>query len=568
MKLELSEKRQAILSQAGHVLVLGGPGSGKTTIALLKAQCRCALLLPGQEVLFLSFSRAAIRQVVLRCKELLAPPERRLITVRTYHAFCLELLQAHGRLLHGAAVNILYPGDERLQKAEFAGDWEAERRRLASTESMFCFDLFAAGVAELLERCAALRDLIGDRYPMIIVDEFQDTGNDQWRIVQALATVAEVFCLADPEQRIFDYRADVDPRRLDILRERIELNEFDLGAENHRSPNSGILRFADAVLKNKGPLPNTPDIKQVGYWNNGFAATAHAGVMWTFSSLRKSGVEDPCVAVLARSNAFVAELSGILAERHTYNGHVLNPIDHDVLWDAELSAAAGIVVATILEWSTDMPAVGVARTLQAIASYYKLKNAERPTKAAAENARKFDMSALSVAQGGKPKIKAATKLLAAYGTIPQPVGDPVVDWREARHVLNEIDVLNELFREARLVRLFRATDALATGLASRWLDTGTYAGASGLVKRTLDQERLIAAERDPHGCILMNMHKAKGKEFDGVVLVEGAFRSEFFDERTEKPPYESSRRLLRVALTRARRLVTIIRPRNARPLVD
>ena len=50
------------------------------------------------------------------------------------------------------------------------------------------------------------------------------------------------------------------------------------------------------------------------------------------------------------------------------------------------------------------------------------------------------------------------------------------------------------------------------------------------MKRILEQERLIAAERDPHGCILMNMHKAKGKEFDGVVLVEGAFKSSFFDE--------------------------------------
>lgn len=77
----------------------------------------------------------------------------------------------------------------------------------------------------------------------------------------------------------------------------------------------------------------------------------------------------------------------------------------------------------------------------------------------------------------------------------------------------------------------------------------------------------MSAERDPQGCILMNMHKAKGKEFDGVVLVEGAFKSGFFDEKTERPPYERSRRLLRVGLTRARTLVTIIRPQNARPLV-
>ena len=75
---------------------------------------------------------------------------------------------------------------------------------------------------------------------MIIVDEFQDTDDDQWRIVRALADVTDVFCLADPEQRIFDYRDDIDPRRLEILREQINLTEFDLGGENHgaRTPAS------------------------------------------------------------------------------------------------------------------------------------------------------------------------------------------------------------------------------------------------------------------------------------------------------------------------------------------
>lgn len=57
----------------------------------------------------------------------------------------------------------------------------------------------------MLERCAALRGLLADRFPMIIVDEFQDTDDNQWRIVRALAKVIDVFCLADPEQRIFDY---------------------------------------------------------------------------------------------------------------------------------------------------------------------------------------------------------------------------------------------------------------------------------------------------------------------------------------------------------------------------
>src|SRR4051812_36889448 len=186
MKLELCGKRKEIIAQDGHLLVLGGPGSGKTTIALFKAQRRSATLKPGQEVLFLSFSRAAIRQVLLRCKEILTPAERRAVTVQTYHAFCMELLEAHGRLLGGRPIRFLYPGEERLQKSGFDGDWHVERRRQATEMGLYCFDLFASGTADLLERCVALRDLIADRFPMIIVDEFQDTDDSQWRIVQAL----------------------------------------------------------------------------------------------------------------------------------------------------------------------------------------------------------------------------------------------------------------------------------------------------------------------------------------------------------------------------------------------
>ena len=90
LKLEIDTKRKAILDQGGHLLVCGGPGSGKTTIALLKARVRCRSLLPGQNVLFLSFSRAAVRQILQRCKSVLTAQERQLIEVKTYHAFCLE----------------------------------------------------------------------------------------------------------------------------------------------------------------------------------------------------------------------------------------------------------------------------------------------------------------------------------------------------------------------------------------------------------------------------------------------------------------------------------------------
>ena len=71
-----------------------------------------------------------------------------------------------------------------------------------------------------------------------------------------------------------------------------------------------------------------------------------------------------------------------------------------------------------------------------------------------------------------------------------------------------------------MVRLFRATHAMATA-AGLWVvlvltpeRRKAYAGCS-------IEERLIGAEREPQGCMLMTLHKSKGKEFDGVVIVEG-----------------------------------------------
>jgi DNA helicase-2/ATP-dependent DNA helicase PcrA len=251
----------------------------------------------------------------------------------------------------------------------------------------------------------------------------------------------------------------------------------------------------------------------------------------------------------------------MLAGEHQFKNRTLPPVEHDVLWDADLSAAAAQVVGSLLEWPATDSSRGVRDTLRLIAQYYRIKNAETPSQAARENARKFDEAAEALDSCKALKIKAGKELadLAAGGF--KFVGDPVGDWRQARRVLQEIKALNELFREARMVRMFRATDALGSGLSELWLSQGHYAGASDLVKRILDRERLLAADRDPQGYVLMTIHKAKGKEFDGVVLVEGAFVSQFFDTTREQPPYQRSRRLLRVGITRSRSRVTIVRPK-------
>lgn len=566
MTIKLSEEAARALEQEGSVLVLGGPGSGKTTLALLKAQQLIPTLQPSQKILFLSFSRAAVRQVLTRTKDVLKYRERQNIRVMTYHAFCLELLRSHGQLLTGTAPRILFPGPERLAKAEHEGVWDHELVRLATQEGRYAFSTFASSSASLLQRAESVRCLISDMYPVIILDEFQDTDDSQWALVQELAKGSVLITLADPDQRIFEYQDGIDPLRLEHLREALEPTEFDLGGDNHRSPNADILKFADAVLKN-APLPGTSDVRQSGYYARNRDGMVHAAVIWMLSQLRKKGVASPTVAVLARSNPLVGDLSMVLSTAHTYNGQHLKPVDHHVVWDAELTATAAQVVAAILEWPQHDKAEGVAIALDAVAQFYDMKYAEKPSASAASDASSFRAAAEAVRLGRTPRTRAGKLLLAAHVADPGYNGDSAGDWLIARRIIEAIPQLNEVATSARFVRLFRATDEIGGRLASQWASTGTYAGARTIVRRTLEVGRVAANEREPTGGVLMmTMHKSKGKEFDGVILVEGQYRGSFFNTRGEPWPYAASRRLLRVGITRARQRVLIIRPNDALPL--
>ena len=130
--------------------------------------------------------------------------------------------------------------------------------------------------------------------------------------------------------------------------------------------------------------------------------------------------------------------------------------------------------------------------------------------------------------------------------------------------------LSEIFRNARAVRLFRATDEIGGWLREEWDRSATYGNATQILRRALEASMISGEQREPHGCVVMTLHKSKGKEFDGVILVEGQFAAQFFNDRDEKdkPLCQSARRLLMVGITRARLRVAIVRPRGALPLTS
>lgn len=318
-EIKLDERRRAIIASTGHIVIEGGPGCGKTTIALLKAAKCAADLEAEQRILFLSFSRAAVRQVTDRMRTTLPSPERSTLEVRTFHSFFLDLVRSHGRLLTGEQARFITPEREAILRADFRGDddaWKAEKLRLAAEESLYVFDTLAPALANLLERSSDMRTLYSTRYPVIVVDEFQDTSTDQWRVVQALSGASTIICLADPDQRIFDHIEGVDEHRLEAARKLLQPENFDLSSDNHRSPASGILEYANAVLRNT-PTAAPSNVESYTYRYTKPELATHLLVQRTLTKLASRLDSPPTVAVLTRVNSFAGRISEGLTQKRS-----------------------------------------------------------------------------------------------------------------------------------------------------------------------------------------------------------------------------------------------------------
>ncbi|MFD7923986.1 UvrD-helicase domain-containing protein [Streptomyces sp. NPDC059740] len=533
--LQLDDKRQAILDSTGHLLIEGGPGCGKTTIVLLKALKAIEGLKDEQRVLFLSFSRATVRQITDRMQGVLTRSVRARLEVQTFHAFFLELVRSHGRLLAGHPGAFITPDREREIRAEFDGDkkaWSAECRRMALEEGRYVFDLLAGSAAQLLEGSRAVRDLYSSIYPMVIADEFQDTSTDQWQAVRALSGTSTVICLADPDQRIFGHLPGVDEERIDHAIAHLQPDCFDLSADNHRSSEGGLLSYANAVLHHR-PHPRPERVTVMPYsllWGAPPCEVhAHQALLALQAKLEDELGREPTIAVLATTNRLVASISETISERNETARYVLEPVEHILHWDPELAASAGYVVASVLEWPGLDRLEALTRTLKAVADYYRTKFTQRGAKNARDAVTKVERSLGQLREGKPMQAKTAKALSVAYDAGLKLAGQPVADWRESRSRLSGSAELDELFMQVRMLRMLHATDLLSLTLAQAWSPDGSYRDAAAQVRRALADDQLAQADEDPVAVSLMNMHRSKGKEFDGVVIVEGNRHSRLLD---------------------------------------
>lgn len=457
--VDLTPAQKEVLTADGPQLVVGGPGSGKTTVSILKAaKIARERLRPGQRILFLSFARATVSRVFEAIDEerSVTKEEKQRIEVDTYHSFFWRILKTHGYLVgFPRRITILTPPNEAIalssirsgfkalsklsedEKAQKAAMEVAERVRLATEEGKVCFDLFAERVAILLHGSAKVRELVSTMYPFIILDEFQDTSPEQWRAVEAIGKSSTLIALADPEQRIFDF-IGADPERLNHFRAAFIPSEHDLAGDNHRSKGTDIAIFGNHLLTGKFRDEPYQGVEAEWFASNPNQAYASlvAQVLKAQQRLIALGQREWSLAILVPTKRMTRLVSDNLRAPF---GNV-PPIAHTAAVDMEGPILAAEVIAFLLQQRSHNGCFD--EFVDVLCSFFYGRGGATPTKGDLEVAGRF-RSALEKWNGclAKGKATPGNSVLQATFAVHQATsavvltGQPDADWTAFRAVL-------------------------------------------------------------------------------------------------------------------------------------
>lgn len=596
--MELTDRQKDIINADGHLLVTGGPGSGKTTVSILKAaQIVQEDIHPGQKVLFLSFARASVSRVVeaIEIEQQIPDDQKKRIEVETYHSFFWRILKTHGYLVGlPRKISLLSPPNEAIALSEIRNRYPAaskmsdaqksakckeegvERQRLAMEDGSVCFDLFARYTSQILSASERIRKLAATMYPAIILDEFQDTNAEQWEVVEALGNTCRILALADPEQRIYDW-IGADPKRLTHFREKFQPVEVDLRAENHRSAGTDIAEFGNDILKGKfGKSSYTGvDITPYKCSSDSLAASALATATFQARGRLVKSKKDWSLAILVPTKRMTRLVSDIF---HSPPGN-LQEIRHRAVIEMEAAILGAEIVSFLMQPGEDDH--HCSQFVRLICGYYRGKGGAIPTKKdlrEAENIRKSHIDFIERRSAGK-EIKRKSifaPMLATYAETREAAleGNPEKDWLTIRKILEDGQCprLKELAQEVRNVRLLGRGDQLRQTLSQDWRDNGAYTNALNIVRQAFVQEHFSMTSKPESGVVVMNMHKSKGKQFDEVIIFEGrpktsrgqivANTDRIVRANIRDNDNDQARQNMRVSVTRGKSHVTILTPKR------
>ena len=241
----LPQQRRAIEAPLGPVLVVAGPGAGKTFCLIARIEHLISAGIEPHRICAVTFTNRAAEEIATRLKQALGD-KAEAVTRGTIHALCLALLREHPEevglkrgfgvadeqyqhvILHRLKVPVerrggmlsrfgrhrfrdypLQPDEARLYR-EYAG-WIAHR-------NMVDFDDLIVKAEGLLRHHGEIADAIAARWDYLLVDEFQDVNAVQYDFLKRLAAPhGNFYAVGDDEQSIIAWTG-ADPMVLERFR--------------------------------------------------------------------------------------------------------------------------------------------------------------------------------------------------------------------------------------------------------------------------------------------------------------------------------------------------------------
>ena len=282
-------QRTAVTHGDGPLLVLAGPGSGKTRVITRRAAYLAATATDAQHVLAITFTNKAAEEMACRIRALGVGPD---LTVCTFHSFGARLLRRFAARAGISPTFTIFDQTDRLAaireaicRSEVPPDSfhpgriearishlknamispteaeqvanEFEKRLIARVyavyEKILCeqnaldFDDLLLRTARLLGDDPELRERLENHYRYLLVDEYQDTNHAQYLIARALALTHHNLCATgDPDQSIYGWRGANLGNIMDFERDFPETKVVRL-EQNYRSTKH-ILAAADHLI--------------------------------------------------------------------------------------------------------------------------------------------------------------------------------------------------------------------------------------------------------------------------------------------------------------------------------
>ncbi len=233
-------QRQAIGAPDGPLLVLAGPGAGKTYCLIERVRHLIAeRAIDPARICALTFTNKAAEEVAGRLGRDLGD-RAEAVTRCTIHSLCVRILRAHGRHLgleRGFGIADEDYQREILAKCRVPAKWRASLlnrfglhrlgirplqpddesvfrryRQYLEKRAMLDFDDLVHSTAELFEAAPEVAKEVASQWDHLLIDEFQDLNPVQYGIVRTLANPhRNIFVVGDDEQSIFSWTG-ADPR--------------------------------------------------------------------------------------------------------------------------------------------------------------------------------------------------------------------------------------------------------------------------------------------------------------------------------------------------------------------